>query len=288
MKPLYLSFLLFVPFAFGARYYFVCDTLHWCGRTTLARAASARVTVGAPDEDVATLELPAYRAGEAALPMSSPYEEALDALARLTAAQPDDYALAIAAPVLPTERRGVPYDRFADIGLARAAALSADLQDRGVPAERMRLRSYAVTDENSPATPRLRFERTVAKSLGTGLAPAELLADSMAFTGLRFGRNSTALEPDSAFAAYAEKLVATLNADTALRLRLIGHTDDRANATHNDTLGRWRAEAVAAYLEQRGLSAPVTVESRGATEPAADNATAEGRYLNRRVEARIE
>ena len=135
---------------------------------------------------------------------------------------------------------------------------------------------------------RLRFGAAVAKAVGGGLARVALLADSMAQFGLRFGRNSTALDPAPDFVAYADDLVAALNADTALRLHLIGHTDDRSTAAHNDTLGRWRAEAVAAFLQQRGLRADVSVESRGALDPAADNDTPEGRRLNRRVEARIQ
>lgn len=287
MKPLYLSLLLFVPFALGARYFFVCDTLRWCGRTTLAPAPMADVPVATPDGRDRTLALPGYREGDVRLPTSAAYERALDTLAALTNAYAEDYALDIAAPVLSSERSDGRVGRYADVGVARAAALSADLQSRGVPAERMSLRGYTAGDSGANA-PRLSFAPVVPKSLGGGRTAVDLLADSMAFLGLRFGRNSSALQPSGDFAAYAGKLVAALNADTARRLRLIGHTDDRSTRAHNDSLGRWRAEAVAAYLTERGLRTPIAVESRGAREPAADNATPEGRYLNRRVEARIE
>ena len=287
MKPLLISVLLFVPFALGARYVFVCETLQWCARERLAPAAAVRLTVAMPDGRDRDVALEPYAASAVALPYSPTYLRALDTLAALALAQESDYALRIEAPVRADEGYGRRHGRYADLGIARAVALSEALQARGVSAERMTLHSYPAR-EGYAVVPRLSFQPVVPKALDGGLAANELLADSMSFLGLRFARSSTALTPDSAFAAYAGKLVAVLNADTTLRLRLIGHTDDRSTAAHNDSLGRWRAEALAAYLQERGLRAPVTVESRGAREPAADNDTPEGRYLNRRVEARIE
>ena len=283
MKPLLISVLLFVPFALGARYLFVCETLHWCAGDRLA--AAVPVPLVAPDGATRELALTPYAEGDPGLASSAAHEAALDTLAAVALRQGGDYALRIEAPV--RGREGGARADYADLGIARAAALAAALQSRGVRAEGMTLHSYPLA-ETGVAVPRLSFAPVVPKALDAGLAPTALLADSMSFTGLRFGRNSTALQPDGAFATYAEKLIATLNADTSLRLRLIGHTDDRSTAAHNDSLGRWRAEAVGAYLTQRGLLTPVTVETRGAREPVADNATPEGRYLNRRVEARIE
>lgn len=286
MKPLYFSLLLFVPFALGARYFFVCDTLHWCGRTCLAPVAAATLSVTPPGGEARELSLPSYRAGEVGVPASADYARALDTLAAVAIAHADGHALRIEAPILAGEAGNGRAGRYADIGVARAAAIADELQARGVPAERMTLHGYLAAGGTTVA--RFAFAPTVAKSTGDGRTPIELLADSMSFLGLRFGRDSTHLEPDKAFAEYADKLVAALNADTARRLRLIGHTDDRSTRAHNDSLGRWRAQAVAAYLRERGLRGAIAIESRGAREPAADNASPEGRYLNRRVEARIE
>ena len=287
MKPLLLSFALFVPFALGARYFFVCETLRWCARADLAPGAGVRVAVAMPDGRDRAVTLAPYDVGAVAPPLSRAYDAALDTLADLARGWSPDYALRIEAPLRRGEAAKWRAGHYADLGIARAAALAEALQAREVSAEAMSLHAYPVP-AGAPGVPRLSFEAVVPKSLDPGLTSYELLADSMAFLGLRFGRNSTALRPDSAFAAYADALVATLNADTALRLRLVGHTDDRSTAAHNDSLGRWRAEAVATYLTQRGLRTPVVVESRGAREPAADNDTPEGRYRNRRVEAVIE
>ena len=287
MKPLYLSFLLFVPFALGARHYFVCDTLHWCGRASLAPTASVELTVAAPDGEGRTLALDAYLPAQVHLPASSGYAAALDSLVAWAAHYGGDYALRVDAPVLRAEGPTRAHGRFADLGLARASALARDLQARGLPAERIALGSYVATGAYA-LVPKLSFRPVVPKSPDEGLDAVALVADSMAFFGLRFDRNSSALEPEPGFVAYAAKLITAVNADPARRLRLIGHTDDRSTAAHNDSLGRWRAEAVAAYLQQEGLLVPAAVESRGAREPLTANDSPEARRLNRRVEAAVE
>ena len=64
-----------------------------------------------------------------------------------------------------------------------------------------------------------------------------------------------------------------------------GYTDSRGNAADNDRLSLKRAQSVRDYLVTRGIpSAKATAEGLGANKPVADNATADGRAENRRVE----
>jgi outer membrane protein OmpA-like peptidoglycan-associated protein len=65
---------------------------------------------------------------------------------------------------------------------------------------------------------------------------------------------------------------------------VIGHTDDVGADDYNRDLSRRRADAVVARLAAHGV-APARLHplGRGETEPVADNATADGRALNRRV-----
>jgi outer membrane protein OmpA-like peptidoglycan-associated protein len=67
---------------------------------------------------------------------------------------------------------------------------------------------------------------------------------------------------------------------------VVGHTDRTGSEAANYRLGQQRAAAVAHYLlDEHGLDpARVRVTSAGDTRPVADNATAEGRQQNRRVE----
>lgn len=64
-----------------------------------------------------------------------------------------------------------------------------------------------------------------------------------------------------------------------------GHTDSTGSASTNQLLSINRAQAVADYLNVRGVQPwRMTVQGRGPSEPIADNSTAQGRAMNRRVE----
>jgi outer membrane protein OmpA-like peptidoglycan-associated protein len=64
-----------------------------------------------------------------------------------------------------------------------------------------------------------------------------------------------------------------------------GHTDSQGTASSNQDLSQRRAEAVRDYLVSRGISSDrVTAQGYGPTRSIADNASAEGRANNRRVE----
>ncbi|NIC42582.1 OmpA family protein [Aquabacterium sp. A08] len=69
------------------------------------------------------------------------------------------------------------------------------------------------------------------------------------------------------------------------RVTIIGHTDSTGSDAVNNPLSVNRAASVRDYLTARGVPAGViAIDGRGAREPIASNATAEGRARNRRVE----
>jgi len=74
-----------------------------------------------------------------------------------------------------------------------------------------------------------------------------------------------------------------------LKVIIAGHTDNTGDTLNNLKLSQKRAEAVKAYLVDRGVDASrLTARGYGDTEPTASNDTAQGRAQNRRVELRIE
>jgi outer membrane protein OmpA-like peptidoglycan-associated protein len=65
---------------------------------------------------------------------------------------------------------------------------------------------------------------------------------------------------------------------------VVGHTDSSGTEAYNQKLSERRAQSVATYLEGKGIATGrLAASGAGESEPIADNKTAEGRALNRRV-----
>lgn len=65
----------------------------------------------------------------------------------------------------------------------------------------------------------------------------------------------------------------------------VGHTDSVGTVEYNQRLSVARATSVMTYMVSQGIpSNLIRVEGKGKSEPVADNANAEGRAKNRRVE----
>ena len=72
------------------------------------------------------------------------------------------------------------------------------------------------------------------------------------------------------------------------KLRVEGHTDAQGKRASNVKLSQRRAAAVVKALVKRGVPAErLVAQGFGPDQPVADNATAEGRAKNRRVELRV-
>jgi outer membrane protein OmpA-like peptidoglycan-associated protein len=73
--------------------------------------------------------------------------------------------------------------------------------------------------------------------------------------------------------------------DPESKMVVEGHTDSQGAAEFNQKLSQQRAEAVRSYLVTRGIAADrISAEGFGPSRAIGDNATAEGRANNRRVE----
>jgi len=101
--------------------------------------------------------------------------------------------------------------------------------------------------------------------------------------GIHFDTDSAKLRSDSMPALNAVLGLIKNHPDT--RWIISGHTDNQGSVEHNQTLSEQRAAAVVTWLKTHGLdSSRLDPQGFGATRPVADNATANGRALNRRVE----
>jgi outer membrane protein OmpA-like peptidoglycan-associated protein len=87
---------------------------------------------------------------------------------------------------------------------------------------------------------------------------------------------------DSARASLDGK-VKVFQANPAMRILIVGHTDNRGTGAYNLALGTRRAEAVRDYLVAKGVaSSRIQLETRGETQPIASGKTEGAMAQNRR------
>jgi len=112
------------------------------------------------------------------------------------------------------------------------------------------------------------------------------LKEIIALKGVTFANNSAVLTGNSE--DVLNDAAATLRRNADLKVEVAGYTDNRGSVTYNVHLSQKRAETVRGYLIAQGISADMlSAKGYGPENPLADNATADGRAANRRVELRI-
>lgn len=103
---------------------------------------------------------------------------------------------------------------------------------------------------------------------------------------IHFDYNSAKLRTDS----YTELnlLLDYMKNNPKVQIEISGHTDNIGSDAYNKKLSNLRAKAVFDYLITNKIDeSRLTYAGKGFDEPVADNNTAEGRNLNRRVEINI-
>jgi outer membrane protein OmpA-like peptidoglycan-associated protein len=100
---------------------------------------------------------------------------------------------------------------------------------------------------------------------------------------VNFDFNKATLKPDAK--PVIDQVVALMKSNPALKLEIDGYTDNVGVHDYNVKLSQDRAAAVVAALKTAGVDASrLTSNGFGPDKPIADEATAEGRAKNRRVE----
>lgn len=105
-------------------------------------------------------------------------------------------------------------------------------------------------------------------------------------SGVYFDTNKYNINEDSK--ATLDKLIAVFKEYPDTNILVVGHTDSVGAEEYNMTLSKNRAYAVTNYFVDNGISSSrLTTNWFGETQPVEDNATAEGRAKNRRVNIAI-
>lgn len=106
---------------------------------------------------------------------------------------------------------------------------------------------------------------------------------------LRTGSDVPPQDAQLALAKSAEVLKACEAKGKTVKLNVGGYSDNVGPASTNLVLSKKRAEAVRAFLVKHGVSADsLMAQGFGDANPIADNATASGRFANRRIDFAVQ
>lgn len=192
--------------------------------------------------------------------------------------------LEITGYYLPTEENKTKFD---NLGLARADALAKLLID---PALKDRFVLKGVQKENLTQKDNDYYDALYLKLYNDISTPEIPLTEKEteilnAKHTVYFQEGSTLLVTNPETEEFFKLLKNYLAKSPKSKITITGHTDNTGSAELNLGYGKNRAENVKQQLILRGLPASqIITESKGLSEPIADNTKPEGRQKNRRAE----
>lgn len=153
---------------------------------------------------------------------------------------------------------------------------------RGAPVD---TRGCELDDDNDGVVNRLDRCPNTAEGVRVDVNGCEI-REVIELPGVNFETNSDRLLPGAD--NVLRDAAATLAKYPDLVVEVAGHTDSQGAAEYNQGLSERRAATVRDYLINAGAPEPnLSARGYGEADPIADNATADGRARNRRVELRI-
>jgi len=116
---------------------------------------------------------------------------------------------------------------------------------------------------------------------------ADMSAETVVFRSIYFDFDKSNIKPE--FIPVLDEGVAMSMSKPTMGVVLEGHTDSVGTDSYNQALSNRRAESVRAYFAKKGID-PNRIKAigYGEAQPRADNSTADGRKLNRRVEIKFQ
>ncbi|HEY4841241.1 MAG TPA: OmpA family protein [Terriglobales bacterium] len=250
------------------------------GITPIGTAARG-ATQMAEDARVLTLR----REREAKIEADRRAHEEAEAAAKIAAVEAQQQAAQAQAQADEDARRRAAAERAEADALAQqqqAAARQAQAQDAAAAAQQ------AANEAEQQRQEAVRQKEEMRQRLLAQLNQVLQTRDSargliVSMPDVLFAFNQHTLKPEAR--ERLARISGIVLAYPDLKLEIDGYTDAIGSDDYNQTLSDKRAEAVRDYLVNSGVSMNnVVARGLGKTDPVADNSTAAGRQLNRRVE----
>lgn len=163
---------------------------------------------------------------------------------------------------------------------ADAAAQKAAMEQAALQAKEQAAREEAARAQAATAALRAQLLQQLNEVLQTTDTPRGLVVN---MADVLFETGKFALSQDAQLKL--AKLSGIIQAHRGLDLAIEGYTDTTGTPDFNLKLSQQRSDAVQQFLISQGLAAnTITSTGMGQADPVADNSTAAGRKLNRRVE----
>jgi len=138
-------------------------------------------------------------------------------------------------------------------------------------------------DEEPPPTT---TTTTVPEPVAEEPPPPPKVVEKIVLNGIQFDFDKAAIK-DQYFPILDEG-IAALEKYPQKRVAVEGYTCSIGTEEYNQRLSEKRAEAVKAYMVEQGIAADrLSTMGYGEANPVADNATRQGREMNRRVEFKV-
>jgi outer membrane protein OmpA-like peptidoglycan-associated protein len=129
--------------------------------------------------------------------------------------------------------------------------------------------------------------KEVVKEVVVEKASKATTSDRWVLIGVNFAFNSSKLNGEAFPILYDAAKTLLKNPDVKVEIQ--GYCDYIGSDAYNKKLSQRRAETVKDYLESKGVAAArLTAVGYGKTDFVADNKTAEGRAMNRRIEFKVQ
>lgn len=137
------------------------------------------------------------------------------------------------------------------------------------------------------------FEKTIEKYIPSEVVSEKVVIknlskknDRLILIGVNFEFNSTRLTAESYPVLY--HVSKKLEENPQLKIEIEGHSDSIGTVEVNQIKSQQRAEVVKDYMLERGIDeGRIKSVGKGSTKPIADNSTANGRAMNRRIEFKV-